>query len=125
MRITKLAKFGVGLAVIGLVLSACSSDSGTDTATEAADAAAPAKIESIGITVGDISNPFWLAMTKGAEESAAELGATISVQDGAQDLAVQSAQIDTFITQGIDVLIIGAVDSVGIAPAVERAQSHD
>ena len=123
MRITKLAKFGVGLAVLGLVLSACSSDSGTDTATEAADAAAPAKIESIGITVGDISNPFWLAMTKGAEESAAELGATISVQDGAQDLAVQSAQIDTFITQGIDVLIIGAVDSVGIAPAVERAQA--
>lgn len=121
MRITKLAKFGVGLAVLGLVLSACSSNSGTDTAT--ADAAAPAKIESIGITVGDISNPFWLAMTKGAEESAAELGATISVQDGAQDLAVQSAQIDTFITQGIDVLIIGAVDSVGIAPAIERAQA--
>lgn len=82
----------VGLVVFALALSGCSS-SGDDAADSAKE------IKSIGITVGDISNPFWLAMTNGAKESAAEIGATISVQDAAQDLAVQAAQIDTFITQ--------------------------
>ncbi|GDX24804.1 hypothetical protein LBMAG10_14690 [Actinomycetes bacterium] len=101
----------VGLVVFALALSGCSSSGGG-----AADSAK--EIKSIGITVGDISNPFWLAMTNGAKESAAEIGATISVQDAAQDLAVQAAQIDTFITQKMDLIIVGAVDSVGIAPAV-------
>jgi ribose transport system substrate-binding protein len=63
-------------------------------------------------------------MTNGASESAAEIGASISVQDAAQDLAVQAAQIDTFITQEMDLIIVGAVDSVGIAPAIERAQAE-
>jgi ribose transport system substrate-binding protein len=107
----------VGVAVFALALSGCSSSGDGD-----ADAAK--EIKSIGITVGDISNPFWLAMTNGAKESAAEIGASISVQDAAQDLAVQTAQIDTFITQKMDLIIVGAVDSVGIAPAVERAQAE-
>ena len=107
----------VGVAVLALALSGCSSSGDGD-----ADAAK--EIKSIGITVGDISNPFWLAMTNGASESAAEIGASISVQDAAQDLAVQAAQIDTFITQEMDLIIVGAVDSVGIAPAIERAQAE-
>jgi ribose transport system substrate-binding protein len=106
----------VGFAVFTLALSLCSSSG-----ARAADT--PKAIKSIGITVGDISNPFWLAMTNGAKESAAGIGATISVQDAAQDLAVQTAQIETFITQKMNLIIVGAVDSVGIAPAVERAKA--
>jgi ribose transport system substrate-binding protein len=106
----------IGLAVFGLTVSLFSSSG-----ANAADV--PKAIKSIGITVGDISNPFWLAMTNGAKESAAGIGATISVQDAAQDLAVQTAQIDTFITQKMNLIIVGAVDSVGIAPAVERAKA--
>jgi len=106
----------VGFAVFTLGLSLCSSSG-----AKAVDT--PKAIKSIGITVGDISNPFWLAMTNGAKESAAGIGATISVQDAAQDLAVQTAQIETFITQKMNLIIVGAVDSVGIAPAVERAKA--
>ena len=61
----------VGLAVFALALSGCSS-SGDDAADSAKE------IKSIGITVGDISNPFWLAMTNGASESAALGSSTLT-----------------------------------------------
>ncbi|WP_461106136.1 ABC transporter substrate-binding protein [Tessaracoccus terricola] len=83
----------------------------------------PDKIESIGLMVQDMSNPFFAAMSKGAEDAAAELGATLNVQDAQLDLANQSDQIDAFIQQGVDLVVISAVDEDGIAPSIERAHA--
>jgi ribose transport system substrate-binding protein len=84
---------------------------------------APAKIEQIGLMVQDMSNPFFAAMEKGAQEAAAEIGATLNTQDAQLDLANQNTQIDAFIQQGMDLIVISAVDQAGIAPAIERAKA--
>ncbi|GAB5426927.1 MAG: ABC transporter substrate-binding protein [Devosia indica] len=84
---------------------------------------APAKIEQIGLMVQDMSNPFFAAMEKGAQEAAAEIGATLNTQDAQLDLANQNTQIDAFIQQGVDLIVISAVDQAGIAPAIERAKA--
>lgn len=83
----------------------------------------PAKIEQIGLMVQDMSNPFFAAMEEGAKEAAAEIGATLNTQDAQLDLANQNTQIDAFIQQGVDLIVISAVDQAGIAPAIERAKA--
>lgn len=83
----------------------------------------PAKIEQIGLMVQDMSNPFFAAMETGAKEAAAEIGATLNTQDAQLDLANQNTQIDAFIQQGVDLIVISAVDQAGIAPAIERAKA--
>ncbi|OZM78120.1 ABC transporter substrate-binding protein [Pseudonocardia sp. MH-G8] len=81
-----------------------------------------AEVEAIGLMVQDLSNPFFQSMANGVQAAAEELGATVNVQDGRQDLGAQNEQIDAFIQQQIDVLLINAVDSEGIGPAVDRAK---
>src|SRR5690606_29384231 len=43
------------------------------------------------------------------------------VQDGQQDLGAQNEQIDAFIQQQVDIILLNAVDSEGIGSAVQRA----
>ncbi|GAA0899832.1 ABC transporter substrate-binding protein [Pseudonocardia zijingensis] len=81
-----------------------------------------AKVETIGLMVQDLSNPFFQSMANGVQAAAEKIGATVNVQDGRQDLGAQNEQIDAFIQQQIDVLLINAVDSDGIGPAVDRAK---
>lgn len=83
----------------------------------------PAKIEQIGLMVQDMSNPFFSAMDKGAQKAAAEIGASVNTQDARLDLANQNTQVDAFIQQGVDLIVISAVDEAGIQPAIERAKA--
>jgi ribose transport system substrate-binding protein len=70
-----------------------------------------------------MSNPFFAAMTKGAKQAAAKIGARVNVQDAQLDVANQNNQIDAFIQQGVDLIVISAVDQDGIAPAIQRAKA--
>ena len=82
----------------------------------------PDKIEQIGLMVQDMSNPFFSAMDKGAQEAAAAIGASVNTQDAQLDLSAQYNQIDAFIQQGVDLIVISAVDGAGIAPAIAKAK---
>jgi ribose transport system substrate-binding protein len=106
-------------AVALLGLAACTSG---ETGSAGGTAQKPEKIEKIGLMVQDMSNPFFSAMDKGAREAAAKIGATQNTQDAQLDLANQNNQIDAFIQQGIDLIVISAVDENGIEPAIERAK---
>ncbi len=82
----------------------------------------PEKIAQIGLMVQDMSNPFFSAMDKGAQKAAAEIGAKVNTQDAQLDLANQNTQIDAFIQQGVDLIVVSAVDEAGIEPAIQRAK---
>lgn len=127
MRDTRTKLLCIG-AVLSLTtaLAACSEgDPGEDTGAEGGGGeAAPAgdgEFDLIGFMVQDLSNPFFLAMEEGIDEQAAEMGVQVNTQDGRQDLNAQNDQIDTFIQQGVDAIVLNAVDSEGIGPAVDRA----
>jgi ribose transport system substrate-binding protein len=113
--VKKSAVLTAAVTLAALSLTACSSGD-----TQAA--AKPKKIEKIGLMVQDMSNPFFSAMDKGAKEAAAKIGATANTQDAQLDLANQNTQIDTFIQQGVNLIVISAVDENGIQPAIERAK---
>lgn len=82
----------------------------------------PSEIDSIGLMVQDMSNPFFSAMDRAAREKAEEIGADLNVQDAQLDLSAQHNQIDAFIQQGVDLIVVSAVDQGGIEPAIQNAK---
>ena len=87
-----------------------------------ANATSPKKITSIGLMVQDMSNPFFSAMERSAKRAAKSIGATVNTQDAQLDLANQNTQIDAFIQQGVNLIVVSAVDESGIEPAIARAK---
>lgn len=83
------------------------------------------KLKSVAVTVGDLSNPFFVLMGRGAEAEAKKIGGPevrVTVVSSGYDLNQQFNQIENFIASNTDVIILNAGDSKGIAPAVEKAK---
>ena len=75
----------------------------------------------IGITVGDLSNPIWAEVCGQAEKRAEELGCTADVVACNNDAATQISQVETFITEGVDAIIIGAADAASMDDVCKKA----
>ena len=83
------------------------------------------KLTSVGVTVGDLGNPFFVLIGKAAQAKSKELGGDgckVTLVSSNYDVSTQSTQIDNFIAAGVQLIILGAADSKGIAPAVKRAK---
>jgi ribose transport system substrate-binding protein len=106
--------------IVMALMSACSSAS--ESSNEGTGEKKSDDQLKIGLTVGTLANPFFVAMGKGAEEAGKELGAEVLVESAEYDLAKQTSQIEDFITKGVDVILLNAVDTKGIAAAVQQAK---
>lgn len=94
--------------------------------TFSSSARAQRPLRSVGVTVGDLGNPFFVQVAKGAEAKARELAGTgvkFSALSANYDLNQQTNQIEDFIAAKVDLIILGAADSKGIAPAVKKARA--
>jgi ribose transport system substrate-binding protein len=82
-------------------------------------------LNSIGITLGSMGNPFFIALAAGAEAKAKEINpnVTVNTADANYDLNKQFNQIDNFVASGVDMILLNAADPNAIAPAVKRAQA--
>jgi ribose transport system substrate-binding protein len=80
----------------------------------------------IGMTVGSLGNPFFVATVHGAEAEARKLNpdAKVTATSADYDLNKQTTQIDNFIAAGDKMILLNAVDPVAIFPAVKRAQAQ-
>jgi ribose transport system substrate-binding protein len=90
----------------------------------AASAASAKELKSIGITLGSLGNPFFVALSKGAEAKAKEINPNVKVTatSADYDLNKQFSQIDNFIASGVDMILLNATDPKAIISAVKRAQ---
>ena len=81
-------------------------------------------LNSIGITVGSLGNPFFITIAKGAEAKAKEINPKVKILTASADydLGKQFTQVDNFIAAGVDMILLNAVDANAIEPAVKRAQ---
>jgi ribose transport system substrate-binding protein len=64
---------------------------------------------------------FFNDMNRGAEAAAAETGDTLQIFNANNDPAAQNSAIETYIQEGVDGLIVVAIDVNGIMPAVQQA----
>jgi ribose transport system substrate-binding protein len=112
------------LGLIGGVLAACSpSPPGNNTAAN--HSTRSGKLQSVAVTVGDLGNPFFVLMGRGAESEAKKIGGDdvrVTVVSSGYDLNQQFNQLENFVAANTDVIILNAADSKGIEPAVEKAK---
>lgn len=78
----------------------------------------------VAATFGDIGNPFFYTMGQGVEDAAREIdpNAEVTVQSSGYDLNAQTSQMENFIANGVDIIVLNAADTAGIAPVVRRAK---
>ncbi|MGF7031029.1 ribose transport system substrate-binding protein [Paenibacillus mucilaginosus] len=121
MKRTVKPSFMILSLLMFIILSACST--GANTQNTSAGSSDAAKKVRIGLTVPTLSNPFFVAMSKGAQEAASKFNAEVITVSADQDLAKQTAQIEDFITKKVDLILLSPFDSKGIAAAVAQAKA--
>ncbi len=95
------------------------------TAVMLAGAAQARELKAVGVTVGTLGNPFFIAVGKGITDAAHQVNpaAKVTIASSDYDLNKQFTQIDNFIAAGVDLILVNAADPRAIAPAIKRAQA--
>ncbi|MDI7741319.1 ribose ABC transporter substrate-binding protein RbsB [Lysinibacillus fusiformis] len=111
------------VALVALVLSACSMESPfLENAKE--DSATDGKVSyKIGFSISTLNNPFFVTLSEGAKANAQEQGAEISIVDAQDDASKQASDVEDLIQQGVDLILINPVDSSAVGSAVESANA--
>jgi ribose transport system substrate-binding protein len=79
----------------------------------------------VALAISTLQNPFFVTLRDGAQETADEAGVELLVSDAQDDAQTQADDIQNFITQGVDVIVINPVDSAAIVTSVEAANQAD
>ncbi|MEP7037158.1 MAG: substrate-binding domain-containing protein [Acidobacteriota bacterium] len=77
----------------------------------------------IGVTLLTREDDFYRILEAGLREAAEKNNFELIVQSGDKDLSKQKSQIDNFLVQKADAIILSPTDTKGIAPAIERANA--
>jgi ribose transport system substrate-binding protein len=90
-----------------------------------APVSAQKKLNSIAVTVGDLGNPFFVQIAHGAQDAAKKINPSVKFQSESSNYDVnnQTNQMDNFVANGVNLILLNAADSKGIAPAVLRAKA--
>src|SRR4051794_27029331 len=75
----------------------------------------------IGVTLLTREHVFYRDLEAGLQQAADANGYQLIITSGDFDLAKQQSQIDNFIVQKVDAIIVCPADSKGIGPAIDRA----
>jgi ribose transport system substrate-binding protein len=90
-----------------------------------ASVASAKELKSIGVSLGSMGNPFFVALSKGAEAEAKKSNPNVRIITLGYDydLGKQFTQIDNFIAAGVDLILLNPGDPKAIGPAIKKAQA--
>lgn len=120
-----MKKIAVAASLLASVVGCTNAFPNSQSATEVKDSNQEQKLRSVGVTLGDLSNPFFVVMGKGAETEAKKIGGDdvkVAVVSSGYDLNQQTNQIENFVAANTDIIILNAADSKGIQAAIDRAR---
>jgi ribose transport system substrate-binding protein len=88
--------------------------------------AADKELKSVGLTVGDLGNPFFVQIAHGVADQAKVYNPNVKVipVSSNYDVKNQASQIKEFISSGVDLIILGAANSKAIAASVKQAKAR-
>jgi ribose transport system substrate-binding protein len=109
----RLAIFSLGVTILfGTLLASAGCQTG---------AKKDAGGKRIGVTLLTREHEFYRQLEAGLRDAADKQGYTLIITSGDFDLVKQQSQIENFIVQGVDAIIVCPADSKGIGPAIDRA----
>jgi len=114
MKIISLVRFGIKSSVWLLVSLGLT-----------ATLLAQKKLNSVAVSVGDLGNPFFVQIARGAEAQAKKYNPAVkfTAESSNYDVGNQTNQMDNYISSGVNLILLNAADSKRIAPAVMRAKN--
>lgn len=77
----------------------------------------------IGIAAASFDDKWMSYMHEGFEMAAEEAGVKITMVDGKNDSAVQQGQVDTFITMGVDAIILVPCQIQAMGPILDETEA--
>ncbi|WP_241036960.1 multiple monosaccharide ABC transporter substrate-binding protein [Blastococcus litoris] len=105
-------------AVLALTLAACGGEgAGSNSDTSNAD---PEDL-SIGVSMPTQTSERWIADGNSVKEQLEDEGYEVELQYANDDIPTQSQQVDQMITQGVDALIIAAIDGTALSSQLQAA----
>lgn len=111
MKTLKYLTF-IGLLVLTATLSGCRRDElGAD----------GKKLPVIGVSLMNLSNEFIVMLNQSMEQKAEELGVRLIVSDAQRSPEKQIQQIENFIAQKVDAIILNPCELEASSPAVDKA----
>ncbi|MGY2078610.1 multiple monosaccharide ABC transporter substrate-binding protein [Modestobacter sp. SYSU DS0657] len=114
----KLTALGAALAI---GLTACGGGgAGSNSDTAEAD---PGDL-TIGVAMPTETSERWIADGDNVRSQLQDAGYKVELQYAGDDIPTQSRQIDQMITEGVDVLIVAAIDGTALAPQLEAAAAE-
>ncbi|GHG18030.1 multiple monosaccharide ABC transporter substrate-binding protein [Streptomyces zaomyceticus] len=116
MRMRSAATATVLTTALALALSACG-QSGAGGAKEEKGAEKP----TVGIAMPTKSSERWIADGRNMVSSLEKYGYATSLQYGEDDPDQQVSQIENMITQGVDALVVAAIDGRALANVLQQA----
>ncbi|WML43008.1 D-xylose ABC transporter substrate-binding protein [Neobacillus sp. PS3-40] len=114
---------GLLVALLVLALTACGEDAGSQNTSKDKKVDGHKKIK-IGLSVSDLTLERWQHDRDIFVKQANELGADVLVQSANGDEAKQLSQIQNMLSQGIDALVVIAINSDSLTPVVDQAKSE-
>lgn len=105
----------VGLAVLSSVYGCKKSGQ-----TESSSQASPQQ-KTIGVSLLNLSSEFIVMLNKAMNEKAKELGVRLLVYDAQRNAEKQVQQVETFIAQKVDAIILNPCEVEASSPAVKKA----
>jgi ribose transport system substrate-binding protein len=81
------------------------------------------ELKSVGVIVGPLGNPFYVALAKGIESEVKKVNpnAKVTAVSNDYDLNKDVTAVETFVASGTDIIFLDAADSVAIEPTVKKA----
>lgn len=88
-------------------------------------AAEPKPLQSMGLSMSSLENPFFVALVKGAEAKARSINPSVKITTLANDysIAKQEAHIDRFIEEHTDLILVNAADPHKLQGVLEKARA--
>lgn len=79
----------------------------------------------LALVVINLEALFFTQMVEGAREAAQDSNASLSVFNANDDPAAQNRAIENYVQQGVDGIMVVAIDTEGVRPAIQSAQEAD
>ncbi len=108
------------VAVCAALLAACS-NGGSQSGSAQQSAANGAAGKTIGVSIQNREAQFYQDMEAGMKSEAAKYGYTVNVVDANRDSAKQQSQVEDFISQKVDAIVLTPFDSQAIGSAIVEA----
>lgn len=105
-----------------LTLAACGSDADPDDPSTAGTTEPGGDAQfTIGFVYPTLNNPYFVTQSEGADAAASEFGGNVVHASGDNNVLNQVQQIEDFVSQGVDALVVQAVDTQGVGAAIQEA----